>query len=151
MRTIKQELEACENYIYLINTIYSDSVDYEVKVHDNSVYECLICSHLLQPLLENSIKHGIRQKTDMSGKITVQVGKTEQGDIYFKITDDGVGVDPEVAAHLNSGLVSAVPSGPLGFSNVNRRIKTLYGEQYGAEILLVDDKTVVVLTIPAER
>lgn len=149
VRSIGEELAECENYIFLVNTISADSILFEVVIPDTRIKELGICSHLLQPILENSVKHGIRQKPDMRGKIILQGEPDNQGNVCFTITDDGIGIDPQIAEQLNAGEQISIKTSPLGFANVNKRIKVLYGSNYGAKIKNCQGKTVVQIVVPA--
>lgn len=85
--------------------------------------------NILQPIVENSIIHGILEKDDKSGNIHIS-GKDENGIIVFKITDDGAGMDEKT---LNSLLQASTTSDSHGYGvrNINDRIKLRYGEQHG--------------------
>jgi two-component system LytT family sensor kinase len=79
---------------------------------------------LLQPLVENSIKHGLSSKVD-GGTIRVR-SRIERGRLHLLVEDDGVGIpEPKLATLFDQGI---------GISNVNERLKVLFGNEYRMSI-----------------
>ncbi len=95
---------------------------------DPNLNNCVTLKLILQPIVENSIKHGFLGKEGV-GTVTVKVCE-ENGDILFYVSDDGVGFDvPDDLWSQNSdGL------GGYGLRNVNERIRLEYGEGYGLSV-----------------
>ena len=102
---------------------------------------------LLQPLVENSIYHGIKLKKG-NGHIKV-TGRRKENIVVFKIIDDGVGMD---ADRLNQIMyASSVSTENYGVGNINDRIKLQYGKEYGLKYYSKPGKgTIVVITLPYE-
>jgi two-component system LytT family sensor kinase len=91
-----------------------------MKHIDPATLDMLIPSMLLQPLIENSIKHGISSKID-GGTVTIRTALSN-GRLSIEVEDDGVGIpEVELAGILNKGI---------GVSNVKERLKVLYNQDY---------------------
>lgn len=94
-----------------------------------------IAKHTLQPLIENSIVHGI-DFSSRDNRITIK-GWKMGSDIYITICDNGKGMDEKRLEAIKMGLENASlhNKNSIGMSNVNQRIKLMYGNQYGISIL----------------
>ena len=109
---------------------FDDSIDITYDISRGTLqYRCL--KLLLQPVVENSIKYGIR---DNNGKVLhIKVKVYEENEtVYFVIEDDGTGMErerlEEVQAAVNKG------NGGYGLKNIDIRIKLQYGSQYGLHL-----------------
>ena len=91
-----------------------------------ALYNYKIIKIILQPLVENAILHGLREKSSESGTITIKA-RLDDGVITISIEDDGVGIPPE---KLDSLLTKNEKSG-YGVWNIHERIQLSYGSQYG--------------------
>ncbi len=149
--TVRQELDFLDNYITIERIRYIELFDVEISVDEPSLYDARIIKLTLQPLVENSIFSGI----DPSGKpglIQIHIFSKEQV-LYISIRDNGVGISEENIARMltdTSRVAKNYMSG-IGLPNVDRRIKLVYGPEYGLEI---DSKvglyTCVTVSIPLE-
>ena len=105
---------------------------------------------ILQPILENSIKHAERP-SDFELRINLSV-KEENGVLHFCVTDNGMGVPPEQAAEIQQRLLtsSVDAEASIGLYNTNARIKLLYGDEYGISFSSVHGTgTSVTITTPS--
>ena len=105
---------------------------------------------MLQPIIENSIKHAGRPHGS-AVHIFLSL-QEENGLLRFTVTDDGMGVAPELALEIQQKLLAASvdTDGSIGLYNTNARIKLLYGEEYGILFSSVQGMgTSVTLTIPS--
>jgi two-component system LytT family sensor kinase len=99
-----------------------------VKQIDPETLDMLVPSMLLQPLIENSIKHGISGKID-GGAVTIRTGHAN-GRLSIEVEDDGIGIpEADVATIFNKGI---------GVTNVKERLKVLYDQDYR---MLIDSQT----------
>lgn len=133
--TIQDEIDNIKNYLFIMQMRYSDKFDYEIKV-STEIMPYTIPKLLLQPLVENAIYHGIKQKR-VSGRIRVE--GYEQGDrIVLEVADDGIGIAPEALEHLQNALWNVPGKGQqikaFGVLNVNERIKAVYGAPFGLQL-----------------
>jgi two-component system LytT family sensor kinase len=87
---------------------------------DPETLDMLVPSMMLQPIIENSIKHGLSSKVD-GGEICVR-SRLENARLHLTVEDDGVGIpEPKLATLFEQGI---------GVSNVNERLKVLFGNDY---------------------
>ena len=148
--TIWDELELSTKYMYIQKLRYIDRLRYVFDVPE-SLGNCLVPKMTLQPILENAIYHGIKEKEGM-GLIEV-IGRDAGDTMVFSISDNGNGMGPQALAQLRAEVSSDAQIGQrhasFGLYSVNRRIKLCFGEPYG---LSIDSQpgecTVVTLVIP---
>ena len=133
---IKEELEYIRHYISLINLRYDSHIDLSINISD-SLLEFEIIKLLIQPLVENSVIHGIIPRGD-NGSITISIYK-EGKVLYIEVADDGIGIPVDRLEELNSSILMSgdMPDtnrSSIGLANVNERIKVFYGNEYGVTI-----------------
>jgi len=127
--TIGNEMDHVRQYLKIQKERYDEQLNYVIEDLE-SVASVSIPKIILQPIVENSIYHGIRD-LDHPGHIVITL--EEQGeDILFTITDDGVGFDPEVED--TSVADKEIKLGGVGVKNVDQRLKLTYGDAYGLVI-----------------
>lgn len=128
--TIARELEHVTIYVQLQNMRYHDSIELITDIPDElSKYQ--IPKLTLQPVVENSILHGILEKESKSGTIVI-TGWMENEDIVLLISDDGVGIPPEILSTILSGKGNSQSGGTnIAVYNTHRRLQILYGKDYG--------------------
>ncbi|MFA5383098.1 MAG: histidine kinase [Eubacteriales bacterium] len=127
--SLKEEIEYLNTYLVLEKARFGEKLQI-LKDIDDTLLSCEVPVLTIQPLAENAIKHGILPKL---GKGTVKIAASlADGEILFEVNDDGVGIQPE---RLPEILKPGVGSGNgVGLSNVNERLKSLFGEDYGLKI-----------------
>ena len=128
--TIAKEEEHVSIYVHLQNMRYHDSISFISDIPDE-LMEYQIPKLTLQPVIENSILHGILEKPSKSGTI-VLTGWMEDGDIVLLISDDGVGIAPDKLPVILSGEGTSISGGTnIAIYNTHRRLQVLYGADYG--------------------
>lgn len=136
--TVKEEVENLNNYITIQNFRHDDKFEVVYNIPEK-VYQYKVLKLILQPIVENSIKHGLEMKL---GKGLIKITILDLGSIIkIEISDDGTGMPPEKVIEINKLLVegsltnnfeSGTHTGTgIGLQNVNSRIKLYFGEQYG--------------------
>lgn len=150
--TIHQEMEHVRSYLTIQKMRYRDILDYKVEV-DEAILDGTILKLTLQPLVENALYHGIKNKRN-GGTISVRARRTDQNVVLLEVQDNGVGITPyklaQIQAEINSDSdeITIKESG-FGLENVNKRIKLFYGKQYGLSISSQYlEGTRVMVTIP---
>lgn len=157
--TLKSELSNIENYFFIQKYRFEDRMELIIKENEDyeSALTCMIPKLTLQPIVENSIIHGIERKTG-KGTIIIETHITEKR-LLISVSDDGVGMDKEKLKKLNQkiNLMSLEyinkdhTEGGIAIVNVNNRIKLLFGEQYGIHIYSAEGLgTDVEIVIPLE-
>ena len=149
--TIRNEREHVKNYLEIQRFRYQDILDYEIDI-DEELLDFHIQKLTLQPIVENAIYHGIKNKRG-GGKITVSGHPHYNGkDIVFTVHDDGIGMNKEELDRLRaliSGEVTSEDNSGFGMANVEKRIEMLYGSGYGMSVESVSGEgTTITVTIP---
>ncbi len=136
--TLREELEAIDEYLDIETIRFGPRLRIE-KAIDPASLDVVVPSMLLQPLVENSIKHGLSPKIG-EGRITIRSVR-ENGHAIIDVIDNGVGVGP---TH-----VERVKAGGIGLRNVNERLRVIYGANYQLQLDSVPDQgTCVRIVIP---
>lgn len=136
---LHRELEHIRLYIALQQMRYGDKIEYVEQIEDGcpALY---VVHFMLQPLIENTITHGLEQRSDR-GLIIVQA-YTRQDCLWLHISDNGVGITEERLLELRT-LLRAEYDMPnlehIGLKNVHDRIRLYFGDSYG---LTIDSKQV---------
>jgi two-component system LytT family sensor kinase len=116
---LREELSFIDDYLAIETMRFGDKLRF-VKEIDPAVLDMLVPSMLLQPLVENSIRHGLSSKID-GGTIRVR-GRMAGRRVQIVVEDDGVGIpETKLATLFERGI---------GFNNVNERLKVLFGDDY---------------------
>ena len=151
---VTQELKHVSAYLSIQKIRYRDILDYEVETPDG-LEEIYMLKLLLQPLVENALYHGIKNKRG-GGKITVRVSRLNRI-MTFRVTDTGKGMTPEQLREVEAMLKEEAPtaqaaleSGHTGFGlrNVDTRIRLYYKKQTGLIFQSGPEGTEVSFTIP---
>lgn len=148
---IRDELIHAKSYMHIQKVRYKNSFVMEFDV-DPSVEEYCTPKLVLQPLLENALHYGI---TGMDDDVVISVqGRKEGDDIVLTVSDTGIGMEPDVAAHLlKEDTQTPRPHSRgqgVGLVNVHRRIRLLFGDGYGLAISSEPDRgTTVTIRLPA--
>ncbi|MBL8238960.1 MAG: histidine kinase [Bryobacterales bacterium] len=120
---LRDEISFINDYLSIEMTRFGEKLRF-VNETDTATLDRLVPSMLLQPIIENSIKHGLSSKVE-GGVITLRT-RIEAERIHIEIEDDGVGVE-------ESKLATMFDSG-IGVSNVNERLHVLFGDDYKMEV-----------------
>jgi len=117
--TVRDELSFIEDYLAIEVVRFGDKLRFEPDIAEDTL-DMLAPSMLFQPLVENSIKHGLSNKVE-GGTIRIRT-RRQDGKLLMVVEDDGAGIpEAKLASVLDHGI---------GVSNVNERLKVLFGNQY---------------------
>lgn len=151
--TLKEELELADNYVYILNVRFSGEIHYNKQI-DERLLDVSMPSMILQPVIENSVNHGIR---GMEGDGEISLFVYSDGDhIYIKVTDNGTGIEPEKAEKIMNGESAHSQqerdSAGIGLDNVINRLRRYYNTQ---DVFYIgpgrQGGTETVISIPRER
>ena len=152
--TVEQEMDYARNYLTIQQVRYKKRFKYELYM-DESIKDLPCPKIILQPLIENSLKHGM---SDMPGCTLIVRARQEGYNIVLSVEDDGLGIPPEKLRKLqemlrdDSNIMVKKSRYGIGLRNTNRRIKLLYGSDYGLAIESeVEERTCVTITFPKHR
>jgi two-component system sensor histidine kinase YesM len=151
--TIGEEVERIRSYLTIQKMRYRDILDFKIDV-DEDVAENTILKLILQPLVENALYHGIKNKRQ-GGTIVIRARHKGSDEVQLEVEDNGIGFTPEKLAQLRAELEDdsgdiKLESG-FGIGNVNKRIRLYYGKPYGLSVQSeYATGTCVTLIIPAK-
>ena len=130
---VKEELQHVRSYLEIQQMRYQDILQYEICV-PVELNHCQIPKITLQPLVENALYHGIKNKRG-KGMIRIE-GELDGEDCILLITDNGKGMTPERLEQVRKGIRNrkARETDIYGLYNVNERIRLNFGENYGITI-----------------
>ena len=142
---VEVELSNTRAYLEIQSMLHDGDFDYEIEVQPE-ILQCESLNLILQPLVENAIHHGIEEKTDGRGKISVR-GWKEDNCVWFMVEDNGVGMEQKVA-----DKILTMESKGYGVRNVDERIRLCYGEKYAMKVESVVGKgTKMTIHFPAKQ
>jgi two-component system sensor histidine kinase YesM len=135
--TVREEIEHVESYLAIQKVRYRDILDYRIDVPDN-LRDGGILKLTLQPLVENALYHGIKNKRN-GGTIIVRAQQFDDDLLQIQIEDNGIGMTPERLTQIRALLDGdagdeVISESGYGVNNVNQRIKLYYGKAYGLTI-----------------
>ena len=137
---LRRELEFIEKYLEIEQVRFGERLRIEMKIEPDTL-EALVPNMILQPLIENAIKHGISPLVN-GGKIEI-VARRENERLLLKVADNGVGIAEHESKKLSTGI---------GLVNTKSRLLHLYKEQQTFEIYSEDQKGFLVrITIPFKK
>ncbi|MDE7186807.1 MAG: sensor histidine kinase [Lachnospiraceae bacterium] len=146
---LSMELEHVRNYLIIQNMRYDNIITLVEKVPEEYL-SVRIPKLTLQPLVENSIYHGIRVKEGVTGTVEIAVVERE-GAVCLTVKDDGGGMEPEQLAYINQNISDMERDVGYGITNINKRIELMYGEQYGLSFRQNEGRGVCVeIRLPGE-
>ena len=151
--TIRDEIRHIQSYLKIQKFRYQDVMDYEIHIEEG-ILGYQIPKLMLQPLVENALSHGIRNKR---GKGRIEITGRREGDrIILQVADDGRGMGREELFRLRQCIAdnnnNATQNGGFGIVNVNQRIHSYYGEEYGVSFeSTLGEGTVATVGIPAKN
>lgn len=131
--TLEEEVQHVRSYLEIQKVRYEDILTYEIII-DESLSSCLIPKITLQPLVENALYHGIKNKRRM-GKITI-TGLREEDNVIIVVKDNGVGMTKERVEEVLGEFEQNKKEQKnfYGLFNVNERLRLYFGEEYGLDI-----------------
>lgn len=162
--TVKAEIDHVKNYILIQQVRFNDEIKFSLSV-DDELLDCMTLKLVLQPLIENSIMHGIKNM-DKNGIINVIV-KRDADELIFIVEDNGCCIDIDEVNRLLDGNANANSTGNVnstgtgtgngkgnrGFAikNVNDRIKLFFGDDFGLKFIKNGQWTTAIVTQPYRR
>ena len=125
---LRLELELLERYVDIMRVRFEDQLEITVRA-DPMTLDGLVPNLILQPLVENAIKHGVEQRSD-GGRVEVEA--VRDGDsLVLRVRDNGPGMSPWSASSLDaSAEPSAGSRSGVGLRNTATRLGELYGDKY---------------------
>lgn len=147
MVTLETELEHVKAYTMLEEARFEERLSIEIKARPQDL-NCRVPNLILQPLVENAIHHGAMKRAKGIGRVTVCV-RREETITVIDVKDNGPGIDYRIIQSLYGG--EKVKHTGIGLMNVQQRLKSIYGEQYGLQIVSSETGTDVRMNIPNQE
>jgi two-component system sensor histidine kinase YesM len=146
---LRDALKIVETYLIIQNIRFNNKIDYKMSIPDEYL-EVIVPKLLLQPIVENSVYHGMERKKEQGHlSLSCSINKNV---FYIYIRDDGIGINEEKLAVLKKSIYSDNIEDPRSFAlkNLNKQIILKYGQGYGLDIESREGVgTVVTVSIPA--
>lgn len=147
--TIREEIEHAKNYLFIQKIRYKDKFTFDVNVPDD-LLDYLTPKLILQPIIENSIYHGIEYMVD-EGAIEI-LAYVENNEMILEVKDNGLGMSQEVIDKLlfdKDEVIETHKGSGVGVRNVDERIKIRYGDKFGISITSeIEEGTSVKIHLP---
>ncbi len=147
--SLGQELKNIDSYISIQNMRYGEHYRMEIDI-PQELYQCELIKFSLQPIVENCIIHGFR---DFSGQAIIGIHGDREGEIlHLYVEDNGTPISADAirefqenkgVKHRDENKVTGI-----GMSNVDQIIRITYGEEYGLDVQVRGNRTVVCYTLP---
>ena len=136
--TLREELDFVRDYVTIEKLKYVEMFDLEVDIGEEILYEARIVKLTLQPLVENAIFSGI-EPGGKNGTIRIHAYEKDKC-LCIDVRDDGIGIPEEKIPELlnHSEKLKGDQMSSIGMPNVDRRLKLIYGEEYGLSEVIVD-------------
>ena len=132
---IREELNLIQHYFTIQQYRYGGTINLEISVDEESLYDCSIIKFTLQPLVENAIFHGI-EPTGVPGTIQIHIYSVAADMLRIDITDHGVGMTQQTIERIFSeeSVNTSNFFKELGIINIHQRIQYQFGSEYGLRI-----------------
>ncbi len=144
---LRAELTQAQSYLEIQQIRYSDILSYSISVPE-ALQDCMVPKLILQPLIENALYHGIKNRRGR-GQIII-TGEKKNGALLLQVCDNGAGMDEEQLNRLQAGVYQEHHRG-LGLKNVQQRIRLYCGETYGLSFESIPGRgTAVTVRLPLD-
>jgi two-component system LytT family sensor kinase len=127
--TLREELESIDEYLDIEVVRFGPQLRVDKEISPKTL-DVIVPSMILQPLVENSIKHGLARKVG-GGRITIKT-MVRDGNTVIEVRDDGLG--------MTEDRLEGAMRGGIGLSNVNERLRTIYGASYQLKLTSEPDR-----------
>ena len=152
--TCVDEIRFIYKYLSIYKIRFNGNLDYELDIADE-ILDCRMVKMIIQPTVENAMIHGFTG-TDKKPMIHI-IGRIQDGNILFRIIDNGMGISHEKLSTIKNLLERSFSDSikdqtafGLGLYNINRRIRLVYGDDYGISLFSNPNGTEVDILIPLE-
>jgi two-component system sensor histidine kinase YesM len=144
--TVRDEVSYIEKYARIIEYRFMGKIMIDTDV-DEAVLDKPIIRFFLQPLVENSVFHGLEGKMD-NGSVDVKIESVGER-LEITVQDDGTGMDEETLAKLREDILTPTENKGVGLSNIVQRLRLFYGEEYIMSVYSeVGKGTVIKISVP---
>ena len=147
---LSEEIELVDSYMYILNVRFAGEIVFEKDIDEN-LLDVTVPSMIIQPLVENSIKYGIKDLEPGEGRITLAVYR-EGDNCCIRVSDNGIGTDEEIIEKIMSNEKKPSETRGVGITNVMSRLDLYYNNKEVFEIKSKKNEgTHVTIKIPMEE
>jgi two-component system sensor histidine kinase YesM len=147
--SVRNEIEHVRNYLLIQNIRYSGSFEYEFDVEEIAL-DIKTMKLILQPIVENCIYHGLKNKID-KGNIKISAF-VKDNHLFLRVSDNGYGMRQETIDTLHSSFVDGVVSNNVGLKNIYQRVMIYYSGNAGMDIeSILDEGTTITIMQPINK
>lgn len=139
--SIYEEMDYIGAYLQLEKARFEDRLKLNVSIADN--LDCQVPCLILQPIVENAINHGAMKRRQ--GEVNIIV-KEDNNEVLISISDNGKGIPSEILQGLKNDTLK---NESIGLSNVEKRLRYMYGKDHGMDIKTSDEGTTILIRIPS--
>lgn len=145
----REDIEYTKNYLEILKYRFKNMLEYEISIEEDAL-DCIIPKLLIQPLIENAVKHGFEGKNHLTVKIKARFFGDQ---LVIVIYDDGAGISQDMVTKIKAMLRDDSNNTiNIGLYNVNRRLQLMYGKECSLEIMSEEDAgTTVKILIPVNQ
>jgi two-component system sensor histidine kinase YesM len=149
MVLIQDEVEYVKNYLYIFKKRFEERIGFKLSLEDDTL-KCKIPKLILQPVIENSITHGLSGICE-AGEINIAIKFiNNKCDVLIEVYDNGCGIEENKLQRIINELNAGGDERSIGLKNVQERIRMKFGEAYGINIeSKPSEYTCVKICIPA--
>ena len=150
MLSLAEEISMLESYVNLQKSCLDKEFVFEVEIENEYLINCQVPKMILQIIVENAIIHGIKER---DGKIVVSCYRKDEM-LCIEVKDNGSGMSEEQIVDILAGKTKGNKRkmNRVGIYNVDQRIKTYYGKEYGISMKSIKEKgTVVKIEFPYKK
>lgn len=151
---LQDEIVSIKQYFFIQKYRFGDRFQLDIQMETERALQCHLPKMTLQPIVENSIYHGLERKKGQ-GTVTIRIMMTEKK-LFIWIQDDGLGMTAEQVEEVNQRLLHPNPveqskkRGGIALTNVNARIQLHFGKEYGLRVSSILNRgTDVEIVLPA--
>lgn len=146
--TLQEDMQYIQNYLDIQKYRFGNRLNYVLSVPE-AVNACIVPKLIIQPIVENAIKYGMKDCEHLVIEMKVFV---QASVLRIMISNNGSVIEPETLCEIQQMLASKKnDSQHSGLYNVNRRIHLMYGEAYGISLISQATGTTVSLALPYEK
>lgn len=148
--TVETELEYAKKYLAIEQIKYPNKFLVKYNI-DPETLDCKTVKFVLQPIIENAIEHGVKRITGKKGIIKIS-STIINGRLVLSVSDNGPKIPGNILKELEERLESdeIQETKHIGLSNVNQRIKLIFGDEYGVNIFSDDFETIIDIIMPVK-
>ena len=143
MIDLAEEVEHVKAYLELEKARFDERLDICVDTKD--IVDCKVPIFILQPIVENAVKHGAMKRENGTVKLQMQ---REEENLVILVEDNGYGIEKNIVTCLYQGLLD---NNKVGMSNVHKRLVSTYGSGYGLRVKGTEKGTRVFIKIPIKE